>query len=339
MFLTGSLKGMVIFVVATLFVLSNSQSGLAYEKEIKEISSTIAKSIATSGTKTIAVVDFTDLQGNVTELGRFLSEELSIDLITIATGFEVIDRNNLNSVMAEHKLSLSGLVDPKTIKQLGQIAGVDAIITGCVIPFGDSIRLSAKVILTDTAKVIGATKGDIAKTKAIEELLARGIETRQPFGQNSANSQPAVSEHVPFIGKPNSKKIGDMVISMKKIVVSKDKIIVSLDFLSQTDKVFMMAIPYEQNPQLLDDKGNSFSYDGRCVPVSGWGTGLGVFFSNGNGLTLSPKGNSDIVLIFNNNTDSKSIGSVFMVALRYSLYNKEDNSLFGYNVSFSDIKM
>ena len=43
--------------------------------------------------------------------------------------------------------------------------------------FGDSVRVSTKVITTDTAEVIAAATGNIAKTKAIEGLLARGIET------------------------------------------------------------------------------------------------------------------------------------------------------------------
>lgn len=109
----------------------------------------------------------------MTELGRFLAEELSVNLTTMAKGFEVIDRTHLKSILTEHKLSMSGLVNPKTVKQLEKIAGVDVIVTGSVTPFGDSIRVSAKVIVTDTARVIGASSGDIPKTKAIEELLVK----------------------------------------------------------------------------------------------------------------------------------------------------------------------
>jgi TolB-like protein len=173
---------LILIVILPTLLLSNSNVTMAYEKEIKSISLNIAESIAKSHKKTIAVVDFTDLQGNVTELGRFLAEELSVDLTTVAQGFEVIDRIHLKTILAEHKLSISGLVKPNTVKKLGQIAGVDAIITGSVTPFGDSIRATVKVIATDTAKIIGAAKGDIDKTKTIEELLARGIETDRSSG-------------------------------------------------------------------------------------------------------------------------------------------------------------
>jgi len=72
-------------VVAVAFISSAAQ-------DMRPLSSALAKSITASGRKTVAVIDFTDLQGNVIELGRFLAEELSIDLLADAKGFEVIDR-------------------------------------------------------------------------------------------------------------------------------------------------------------------------------------------------------------------------------------------------------
>src|SRR5437867_8723462 len=74
--------------------------GLA--QDLKPVSASLAGRIAASGRKTVAVVDFTDLQGNVTELGRFLAEKLSVDLVGDAKGFEVIDRTHLKSILQEH---------------------------------------------------------------------------------------------------------------------------------------------------------------------------------------------------------------------------------------------
>lgn len=121
-------------------------------------------------------------------------------------------------------MSISGISDPQAVKKLGQIAGVDAIITGSVTPLENSIRMTTKVIATDTANVIGAAKCDIAKTKAIEELLTREIDTLQPSGSS-------------YIPSTNSKKVGPLVIAMKKIIVSsKGEVRVVFDFYNQTDK-------------------------------------------------------------------------------------------------------
>lgn len=148
----------------------------SYDSQISSISSSIVEKVTASGKKSVAVADFTDLQGNVTELGRFVAEELSADLINKATKFDVIDRSLLKGILKEHKFSMSGLVDPASLQKLGKIAGVGILITGSITPFGDTIRISCKLIVTDTAKVIGSARGDLAKTKAIEELLTKKIE-------------------------------------------------------------------------------------------------------------------------------------------------------------------
>ncbi len=167
-----SIYTLLILVMGLFF----SSQVFGYEREIKDLSEKIAVKIDESGKKSVAIVDFTDLQGSVTELGRFIAEELSVELMNNVKKIEIIDRNHLKSILKEHKFSMSGLVDPTTIKKVGKIVGVDAIITGSVTPFGDNIRVTCKVISTDTARVISAGKIEIAKTKAIDELLAKGID-------------------------------------------------------------------------------------------------------------------------------------------------------------------
>jgi len=169
--------------LAMILALIGTQLALA--QDLKTVSSSLSSRIAASGRKTVAVIDFTDLQGNVTELGRFLAEELSVDLVNDARGFEVIDRTHLKSILQEHKLATTGVIDPQTARKLGQIAGVDGLV---IIPLGDSVRLSVKVLDTSTAKMIAASTVEVPKTKAIEDLLARGIGGTQTGGPEAAPS-------------------------------------------------------------------------------------------------------------------------------------------------------
>lgn len=184
-----------LFFVTILILFSTTL--FSFEKEIKAMSTTLADFIVAAGNKTIAVVDFTDLQGNVTELGRFFAEEFSGTLASAGKGFKIIDRTHLKTLLAEHKLSTTGIIDPQTARKLGQIAGVDSLITGTITPFGDTIRLSVKVLETNTAMVIGAASGDIAKTKAIEELLGRGIgESNQASNTKNISTGPGTQTKV-----------------------------------------------------------------------------------------------------------------------------------------------
>ncbi len=154
----------------------------AYEKEIDELAAAMTARLATVNKSAVAVVDFTDLEGNVTQLGRFLAEELSAALVGAGSGFELVDRTHLKSILQEHKLAATGIIDPATARRLGEIAGVDALVTGTLTPFGDSVRVAAKVLDTETAKVLSAERINIAKTQAIAELLATGIPLTSPSG-------------------------------------------------------------------------------------------------------------------------------------------------------------
>lgn len=141
------------------------------QNEFRALADGLAEDIKASGKKTIAVVDFTDLQGNPTELGRYLAEELSVAMARTHKGFEVIDRVHLKAILTEHKLAATGLIDPATARKLGQISGADVLLTGSMTPFSESVRVTVKALNTDTARIIGADTIDLPKTATISELL------------------------------------------------------------------------------------------------------------------------------------------------------------------------
>ncbi len=184
------LIGILFSLIASLMLLLPS-SASSYEREIANLSSILASSISKSGKKSIAVVDFTDLQGQVNELGRFIAEEMSGNMTSQSSTFDVLDRNHIKRLLEEQKLSMSGLMDPSAIKKIGKLAGADVIIAGTITPFGDSIRVSCKAIDTRTAKVVGSARGDIAKTATIADLLKLGVST--PPITKEAVRQPAAS--------------------------------------------------------------------------------------------------------------------------------------------------
>ncbi len=162
-------------MLVLVFCLATVCSSSAYEAEIKKISATMAEKIAATEKNKVAVVDFTNLQGNVTELGRFIAEEFSVAIAGAGKGFKVVDRTHLKSILKENKLSATGLIDPDTARKLGKIAGVEALITGILTPFGDSVRMTVKILDTVTAEVIDAIAANIPKTEGVKVLLATSM--------------------------------------------------------------------------------------------------------------------------------------------------------------------
>lgn len=160
-------------------------------QDFHALAAEISQHIAASGRKSVGVIDFTDLDGNRTELGRYLAEEFSDALFGEAKGFEVIDRTHLKVILQEHKLATTGLIDPATAKMLGQFAGVDTLVTGTITPFEERVHLSLKVLDTETAKILAADTIDIPRTKTISDLL--GPEPGAPSSSAGEPSTPKSS--------------------------------------------------------------------------------------------------------------------------------------------------
>ena len=170
---------------AMILLLMGQTFSFALDQELKVLSASLAERIVKSGKKSVAVVDFVNLKGEVTDGGRLFAEEFTVNLAAAGMGFKVIERNRLKVILEELKLASTGIIDEKTAQKLGQIAGVDAIITGTATPLGDSIRLSVKMLAVDTAEVIAAGSMTIVKTRdnvGIFNLFPVTSENPQPAG-------------------------------------------------------------------------------------------------------------------------------------------------------------
>ncbi|MEM8996100.1 MAG: FlgO family outer membrane protein [Acidobacteriota bacterium] len=189
-------SGVVSWFALAILMLMQPPVASAFETEIAKVSEGLEVALGHSGLSSIAVVDFTDLQGNVNQLGRFLAEELSISLAQSGGSFSVIDRTHLASILKEHKLSTTGLISPETARKLGEIAGVQALVTGTVTPFGDSIRVSAKILHVETAAVLGSQAGSLPKTDAIDQLVTQNILREAPGSHLATKRQAAKGQRL-----------------------------------------------------------------------------------------------------------------------------------------------
>lgn len=103
--------------------------------------------------------------------------------------FSVLDRANLKNILDEHKLTATGLVDPDNAKKLGQFAGVDALILGTMILKPQGISLTAKVVTTDTAEIVGAARTQFRNDDNVKQLLG-DVQSGGPTNSLSGDSKP-----------------------------------------------------------------------------------------------------------------------------------------------------
>ncbi|MCB9058820.1 MAG: hypothetical protein H6627_09655 [Calditrichae bacterium] len=85
--------------------------------------------------KRVAVVNFEDAAGYGHNIGNGLSDMLITALVE-SKKFIVIERGELDQVMQEQGLGMTGAVTPQSAAKVGQLLGVELIITGSVSEFG-----------------------------------------------------------------------------------------------------------------------------------------------------------------------------------------------------------
>jgi TolB-like protein len=163
-----------LFATCLAVVFSASAGAQDYDVQVSEMVTAIGKSMTAASKKSVAVLDFVDLNGRPVCLGQVLAEELSVGLVSSGQGFETVSRNDtrLRAVLNEQKLGASGIVDPQSAVRLGQVIGVQALVTGTITPIGDRVRVTLTVIDSMTARIVGGTATQIPRTRAIDEYLA-----------------------------------------------------------------------------------------------------------------------------------------------------------------------
>jgi len=122
-----------------------------------------------------AVVEFEE-RGDlgIKDAGAIVAEWITTSL-NKTEAFEVYERLSIAKLMEEHELGMSGLMNEETIAEIGRMRGVEAIVTGSVIKFGNIISVTAKVVDVETAKIIDSADAKVNNVEAISaeiDLLA-----------------------------------------------------------------------------------------------------------------------------------------------------------------------
>ena len=106
------------------------------------------------------------MQGKAVEASTILGAQLSTngDIWTI-------ERAEIDKVLGEQTMALSGLNDPTTAAKTGKLLGAKVLLTGRLIPTGNSIVVVAKLISTETSRVFGETV-TVSKAESLEKPSA-----------------------------------------------------------------------------------------------------------------------------------------------------------------------
>jgi len=123
----------------------------------------------------LSVLYFTNTRGSAEHawLSKGLADMLAGDLG--ATGaFVLVEREELERVLREQELSLSGLVDPAGAPKVGKLLGADLLLYGSFVTAGDELRVDARIVRAESgaAAALASVSGPPGEVLALERRLA-----------------------------------------------------------------------------------------------------------------------------------------------------------------------
>ena len=131
---------------------------------------------ATNDILTVAVFDFESKDEAVTGLGPKVATLVNANL-SAEPQIITVERAELEKVLGEQELGLSGTVSSESAAKVGQLTGAKVLVTGKVFKADDQTFIVAKVIGTETSRVYGemVQGGSSAKLADLSSSLAKKI--------------------------------------------------------------------------------------------------------------------------------------------------------------------
>jgi TolB-like protein len=231
---------MKILLVIILFVFPLHSQGNV-DSQINNLCLKISQEMSENNKTTVAVLEFSDLDGKFSKLGKYLSEEIITHLFQTKK-FQVIERQLLNKVIKEQKLQESGIFDDSSVKKLGKLLGVNTIISGTMTDLGNSVKINARLISTETAEIYATASCEIEKTESILKLL-----NSNPSGEGAVNESKD--------SNCKEKNIGDYCF------LNNTKFNLTIVFYTKRGQAYQGTIQPDQQQCFYDLDAGSMSYE------------------------------------------------------------------------------
>tara|TARA_B100000131_G_scaffold312051_1_gene345666 strand:- start:35 stop:1051 length:1017 start_codon:yes stop_codon:yes gene_type:complete len=163
---------------------------------LESIASSLSVSLEKHNVKTLAITNYTDSFGKENPMASYISDEITLQLF-LKEAFQIIEREQIDYIINEQKLSESGLIDEKSAIEIGNILSVDAIVLGDVTEVNNNIVINTKVVSSGTGQILFMDKTSVSKNKDLDSIVAdsippkldRGLDINDDTKKSKSNDQ------------------------------------------------------------------------------------------------------------------------------------------------------
>jgi len=274
---------MVLIAVAAVWTLP-AYAGSSYEESLKQLAEGVIADAVKAKRERLALVDFTNLKGKVTPIGKFLAEELGTQIL-VAGELKVVDRTMVSSALKKLHIKQFEPSQTHAVKEAAKAVHADTFVTGSYMDSPEGIRVTVKLLNPSNVQSVGATRGTIPKTGPLAELVKEA--NKPPVVKVDLAAKPAPP---PGLGSHSNEYYQVVVTALHRrhTRVTADLTIENKS--SRDIKVLCLL----QDTLLEDDQGTQWKLavednrDGLCM----------------RGIELSPRGKALTVLTFSVPTDA-----------------------------------
>jgi len=191
------MKRILLFYIAVAYSITSFSQD--FNTLISQTADTLSKKIIATGKKKIAITDFLNIDESITQLGSFLSSEVSSELANLTnnqTRFRVLERANLDQIFKEkHLVNFS---EPSGLaKELGKIDAADVLIFATITDFDGYYRVVIKMLDTRNGDALSSYKVSFVKTPSLENLNKVIVKKGGQIITQSNQSSPASNNNQP----------------------------------------------------------------------------------------------------------------------------------------------
>ena len=128
------------------------------------------------------------VQGQISLTDAGVASDYVLDALLDSDRFSIIEREQMQAIMSEHHLNLTGMVDSATAVQIGRLTGVKYILYGSVV--GCSLKektigydnntianVVARFIDVETGRIVLAARGKGESTSTYNEIKWKKLNT------------------------------------------------------------------------------------------------------------------------------------------------------------------
>jgi curli biogenesis system outer membrane secretion channel CsgG len=131
---------------------------------------------------TVAVLDFSSFMmgdaGAAVNLGKAITAMLVTEF-SQRDGIQVIERAQLNDMLREQDLVLSGRVDESSAIEIGKLLGAQYVLLGQASSIADNLRMDIRAVDVETSEIVAVLK----MSDRTSELLSVVVALADQFGE------------------------------------------------------------------------------------------------------------------------------------------------------------